>query len=442
VTTTLIKEYVTIPGDALTKREWKQLFKRLTFIDGEGRVLECWRPKAKTGAVQIPRGAWSLLPDRIEYRDKRSLPLGNVMDFELELEPEGQPQFEGQKAAVKSMFKQEQGMIIRPPGSGKTQVALAFIAQAGTPTLVLVHTEDILNQWIEYTKRSIPEAEIGMIRGSTVTVGDITFATVQTFYQMMLEEPEKWRDVFGCVIVDEAHHAPANTWEVILNNLSAYYRFGFTASPTRADGMHPYINILIGPVIHRKKFKSQVPLTVQVVKTDFRYRYRGAWDWGNLVRELITSTKRNRQIAEVVDGESRAGNSILVLSRRVDHLERIAGLMHEPCEILAAKTTNKSERKRILSEFRDGRTRVVLATQLADEALDIPRLSRIALVHPGKHEGRIIQQVGRTIRKHPDKVDAVIYDFADMKVGILRRQFLNRKRSYKKMGAKLKGVLL
>lgn len=217
-----------------------------------------------------------------------------------------------------------------------------------------------------------------------------------------------------------------------MNACPAYYRFGFTASATRADGMHPTMRYLVGPVIHRQKFSSPVKLEVVPVFTEFASIYRGSWDWTPLVGRLVSDKKRNRLIAKVADREIQKGNSVLVLSRRIEHLEAIADLMREDCEILAAARTTKPKRKEILAAFKAGTTRCVLATQLADEALDVPRLNRVLLTHPGKHEGRIIQQIGRAIRNFSGKEDAIIYDFVDKKVGVLNRQWSLRRRTYKK----------
>jgi len=145
---------------------------------------------------------------------------------------------------------------------------------------------------------------------------------------------------------------------------------------------------------------------------------------------LIADDERNQTIAEVADAEVAGGNSVLILSRRIEHLGRIAERMQYPCEILTGQRS-RSDRSRIIRDFREGHIRCLLSTQLADEALDVPRLNRVLLTHPGKHEGRLIQQVGRALRKHPDKKDAKIYDFVDDRVGVLRYQWNQRKRGYK-----------
>jgi superfamily II DNA or RNA helicase len=160
--------------------------------------------------------------------------------------------------AVRAMFDQEQGLVIGQPGMGKSQIILYFCANVKTRSLVLVHTKDILDQWEEYAKLSIPGFDLGVIQGRRQSVGHITIATVQTFKNLIVEDPDKWGKMFGAVILDEAHHAAATTFEQILN-LSAMLDTVSASqqAPTRADKKHPYVQLVLGPIIYRKKFESQ-----------------------------------------------------------------------------------------------------------------------------------------------------------------------------------------
>ena len=435
----IVDSILTIEISELTKRDWERVERSLTFVTDGGDVVTSFMRLVHKGVYIMPRGAWAVLPNSIRYVDNRVCPVLPKLRCTVKLDDVAKDKrFAGQLEAVSEMFEQEQGLIVRPPGTGKTQIALYFAAKCKTRTLVITHTEDILQQWLDYAAVAVPEAEIGVVRGRTVEVGHITIATIQTL-QRFKRKPEFFKQ-FGCVIVDEAHHVAAPSWEAILNVIPAKYRFGFTASPTRADSLHPAMRHIIGPVIHRQKFTSPVKLTVVPVFTKFKSMYRGSWDWTPLVGRLVQDNTRNALIARKVDAEIEKGNSVLVLSRRIEHLERIAGLMRNDTEILTGER-GRSYRKETLQKFRDGTVRCVLATQLADEALDVPRLNRVFLVHPGKHEGRIIQQIGRAIRTHPDKTDAVIYDFVDKKVSVLRRQWSKRKHTYKvnKITVKKKG---
>ena len=431
----IVGKYISIHRRELSDRQWEKLFDKLTFLNGNGEVVECFRAIYTRNRIAIPRGAWNLV-SQLDYVDKRVRPKMPKLNFTVQLDDTTKDErFGDQSEAVKSMFEHEQGQIIRPPGTGKSQIVLAFAAQCETSVLVIVHTEDILNQWTRYISESMPGVIPGVVRGSQCDVRQITIGTVQTLKNYT---GDFWKQ-FGCVVADEAHHGAAPSWEAVLNSCPAYYRFGMTASETRADGMHPALNFILGPVIHKQEFSSPVKLTVTPVRTNFYYGYRGQFDWMPMLNKLVTDDKRNLQIAGVANDEIRNGNSVLILSRRIEHLERIADGVEGRVEILTGKRS-RADRERILAEFRSGKLRCMAATQLADEALDVPRLNRVILTHPGKHEGRLIQQIGRAIRQHPDKQDAVIYDVMDTRVGVLKRQWDQRKRSYKKSKIKVKKI--
>jgi superfamily II DNA or RNA helicase len=430
-----VSRKISIGYDELTEKEWQKLFRALTFVNGDGEIVECWKQIYTRERVDIPRGAWNLV-SQLDYYDKRVKPEAPEMKFTVQLDDVSKDErFGDQTLALKSMLLQEQGQIIRPPGTGKSQIVLAFAAQCKTTCLVIVHTEDILNQWIRYAEESLPGIDVGVIRGSKCELRQLTIGTIQTLRRFPVGDP-LW-EKFGAVIADEAHHGAAPSWEVVMNSCPAFYRFGMTASETRADGMHPALNFIIGPVIHKQEFSSPVSLRVKPVRTSFYFGFRGPFDWMPMLNRLIKDEARNQQIADIATAEIQEGNSILVLSRRIEHLERISLLLNKgEFEILTGKRDSYT-RKCILEDFRDGKLKCLLATQLADEALDVPRLNRVVLTHPGKHEGRLIQQIGRAIRQHPDKDDAVIYDVMDTRVGVLRRQWSQRKQAYKKAGIRV-----
>lgn len=425
----------------LSEREWQRLFKKLRYRV-ENEIYEPWKIIPSKSQVVIPRGAWNHLPDRVTYEDRRVFPEIGMFDFHAELDaklPDGRT-FENQREAVKSILQQQQGIVVRPPGTGKTNIILATCAVIGTTSLILVHTEDILQQWIERVRDTVPDADLGVIRGSEFNIGDITVATIQTFRRRLQEQP-KLAYRFGFVCLDEAHHAAASTFEQVLNEMHARYRIGVTATERRADGRHPYLQTVLGPIIHREKFRSKVPVKVHPIKEHkFKYRMRGSWDYNKgLLPALVRNEERNAIIAKKAKWAMERGHSVLVLSRRIEHLQNIGALMQgESVEILAGELCTKDQRKEILSRFKAGQLKCVLATQLADEALDVPMLSCVILTYPGKHDGRIIQQVGRALREHPGKDKAIIFDVVDDLVPVLRRQWTQRKVAYRKMGISIK----
>lgn len=443
----IVKSYIELKADELSRGEWRTLFKRLTFVDGEGIEVIAYK-LVKGGRVRIPRGAWALLPDHVTYHDRRVLPEHRALKMTMPLDATFDDRsFTGQQAALDKLLSEEQGLVIAQPGFGKTVVALALVAAVNTPWVVFVHTEDIFNQWMDYALNSFESLDIGRIQGKDWSVGDLTIAMVQTVRDQMPRFRRHYADKFGGVIVDEAHHSPAESWEAILNACPAQYRVGFTATETRADGRQALMKHLIGPVIYKHKFELRVRARVIPVKTGFKFSYRGRWDWAPLQAAIVSDEARNKLIADTAMRQVKKGHSTLVLSRRIDHLKNIEAQMlfdwvgngaefKEKVKILTGKTA-RPKRKEMLDQFRSGEIMCLLSTQLADESLDIPRLSRVLLTYPGKHDGKIIQQVGRTLREHEDKQNAVVFDFVDDKIGVLRRQWLQRKDAYKQMKIKI-----
>jgi superfamily II DNA or RNA helicase len=436
-----IDSTITIHKDALTRQEWKGLFTKLTFRDNDDIEVMAFDYVNGTEMIRLPRGTWNLLPVHLVPRDMRSFPAMPKVAYAKTLDIAGH---EGQSDAVAAMFRAQQGQCILPPGRGKTEIALAFIGACKTRTLVVVHTKQLMEQWITRAQQSLPGIEVGKIQGKTCQVGHVTIAMAQTLKRYLQDGGKFWRQ-FGCLIIDESHHAAAETWEWLLNACPAFYRFGLTATDKRADGRQALVNFYIGPVIYRAKFTSAVPISVVPVRTGFKARYRGPFDWTRLLRVLSLDEGRNGLIADYIMREFDAGQSCLVLSRHINHLEQIENHLRErmgterfrQVALLTGRLGSK-KRDAIMDGARAGHIKIVLATQIMDEGADVPILSRIFLTFPGKHDGRIIQQIGRAIRAFPDKIDAVVYDFVDDFIPPLARQYAERKRTYKKLGIQLR----
>jgi len=415
----------------LSRRQWEVLLNALTFVDNNDVEIESYEWLTDRSVVRIPRGMLDALPD-LETTDLRSRPKAPKYQYMKTLDAKG---YEGQLDALGAMAENVQGQIIAPPGKGKTEIGLAFAASCKTRTLVVVHTKDLFEQWYSRAQASVPGIPLGKISGQTCQTETLTIAMAQTLRRYVREGGKFWRQ-FGCVIVDESQHAGAETWEWLLNVCPAYYRFGLTATKRRADGRTPLIRYLIGPVIYDIKFESQVPLFVQPIRTGFKTQYNASSlsGWPKMCRELVADPVRNQFIADNVRRDIQEGHSVLVLSRQIAQLENVQALlnMNGQVAVLTGKVPQR-KRNQMLDSFRDGNLQCILATQLADEGLDVPRLDRVHLTFPGKHDGRIIQQVGRAIRAYADKEDAIIYDYVDDFVSPLARQYLARKLTYTRL---------
>lgn len=433
---------ITIGKDELTKREWEKLLLKLTFRDADDDEISAFRYIPRRDVVQMPRGAWSLLPSHLEVDDRRSRPKLPMVEFVQTLDAPG---YSGQKAAVAAMFEHEQGQVIAPPGVGKTQIGMAFAAACQTRTLVLVHTQDLFKQWLDRAAETCPDMEVGRIQGSTCEIGHVTIATAQTLKRYLEAGPKFWRQ-FGCILVDEAHHAAAETWEWLLNVCPAHYRFGVTASEKRSDGRQAMVRFNIGPVIFKVKFKSQVPMRVVPLSTKFHSKWNGTM-YTRIIKQLVSDEDRNMLIAKVALEEIAEGNTVLILSRQIKHLENISKAMdwlqpnlqeREKWRIVTGKIARQS-RDKYIRQMREGELQCILGTQLFEEGVDIPILNRIVLAYPGT-EITALQKVGRGSRRYEGKTETIVYDLLDDLCRPLAKQYLRRRTWYKSVGIKVEKV--
>ena len=342
-----------------------------------------------------------------------------------------------QRDSVERLAGATQGTVVMPCGGGKSWVGLGAIQRLRTPALVLVHTLDLAEQWREQV-RSRLGVEPGLIGDGVDDPRGITVAVIQALVRWDLDKLDRFLRGFGLLIQDEAHHVAASTFHALVDRSPARYRLGLTATPDREDGLSELLWLFLGQelahVSHEELVSAGVLAVpeVEMVETAFTYPYSAAEDYGGMMAALAADAERNALIAETVARDAHAGHICLVLSARVEHCEALAGLLRARGLEVGALTgaVRRNRRTELLQRARHGELRVLLATTVADEGLDLPRLSRVYLAFPGRARGRTLQRLGRLMRPHPEKLDAVLVDFVDRKVPVLRRQHIDRRRLY------------
>ena len=143
---------------------------------------------------------------------------------------------EHQQSAIEATAKKDLGIIVAPPGSGKTIVALKIIAEKKQPTLIITHRKQIAEQWAEriQTFLGIPKHEIGNIgQGKTKVGKNVTIAMIQSLTKELEKPNNEYINAFGLVIIDECHHIPAKTFRNTISKLNTFYSYGLTATPFR-----------------------------------------------------------------------------------------------------------------------------------------------------------------------------------------------------------------
>ena len=386
---------------------------------------------APRGAVALVREAVRATGQALAFVDRRTVCPEVAFDFGF-----GFALRDYQERAVMALVNRTQGCAIVPCGGGKTVIGTAAVARIGQPAIILVHTHDLVEQWAT-TVRDALGIEAGIVAGGKLDLRDVTVATVQSLITLDEATRRKLGARFGTVILDEAHHAPASVFREVLSWLPGKYRFGLTATPERSDGLTPMLHLCIGPELFRIDHQELVAaghLVVPRVVPIATGATTDAEKHAAIVGDLATDPDRNRLIVDLVAREARAGCSVLVLSGRVDHCQRLAKLISQAGVEAVALTSRVAKKKRtdILDRLRDGSLKVVCATSLADEGLDVSRLERLVLATPARAEGRTIQRLGRLMRPHPGKRTPVLYDLVD-NIPLARRQFAARQRAYRKV---------
>jgi superfamily II DNA or RNA helicase len=176
-----------------------------------------------------------------------------------------------------------------------------------------------------------------------------------------------------------------------------------------------------------------VPIEVQPVFSKYRSSYSASF-YTKLVAQLVRDEERNQLVADVTARQVRKGNSVLVLSRQIKHLELIAERLPEELEGHYAIVTGRlhpREREEMIEALRDGSLRCVLGTQIFEEGVDVPRLNRVVLAFPGT-DVTTLQKVGRATRSFEGKTMSLVIDVVDPDVPVLKRQWGERKHWYEK----------
>lgn len=366
--------------------------------------------------------------------------------------------YDYQVDALRAMKCDHNGILQAPPGSGKTQIGLAYAAYTGKKTLWITHTTDLLNQSRDRAMRYFDKSCIGTISAGKVKIGSaITFATIQTLSKLDLLQ---YRRTWSCIIIDECHHvakSPTSVtmYEKVLNNLAAPYKWGLSATVHRADGLIKATHALLGPIRYSVPPEAVAERTVNAVVIP---RFTGcgipadALDtdgtivYTKLITGLTNVENRNLKILNDLTDNGNYEHYNLILSDRIAHLEWLMNNLPEKARATAVMVTGKmtskmakAERERAIEDMREGKKHYLFATYaLAKEGLDIPRLDRLYLASPQKDYAVIAQAIGRIQRVAPEKGEPIAYDYVDENSKMLRNMYRKRCQTYRKCCCTLK----
>ncbi len=385
--------------------------------------------------IFIPRGFIGKLlrfckETRVEFDfiDERKLKSSISYEFKATLRNH-------QLGVIETISKKDFGVIVAPPGSGKTVVGLKIIANKGQPALIIVHRKQLLEQWIERIEAffGIPKKEIGVIGQGRSKIGkQITVATIQSLPKQL----ESIKDQFGIIIVDECHHVPAETFRKTIEKLQTYYLYGLTATPFRKYSDGKMIFTYLGEIISNIKtteIENYKHAKIIIRNTELDVPFNPKTDeFEVLSKMLIHDTARNKLILEDIKTEINQGKKAVIITERKEHIETLYLFLKQSYEVITLSgedsETSKKSKWKIVQE---GNFQVLITTgQYFGEGTDLQNISSLFLVYPFSFEGKLIQYIGRVQRS---EINPIIYDYRDYKIDYLNKLFLKRNTYYRKI---------
>lgn len=447
-------------------------FKNPDFYKAQAMHLSTYqKPRIICTAIEtdeyicVPRGLRSELVALVEntesavtIQDKTEAGRSIKVHFVGELRAE-------QQAAVDALLAHQNGVLSATTAFGKTVTAAALIAERKVNTLVLVHTQTLMNQWKASLDRFLhidellPEQPKGRGRKKQLSLvgrlgggknhmsGIIDVAIIGSLLEDGDAKPFV-RD-YGMVIVDECHHVAASRFMTVLRESTARYVYGLSATPIRQDGQHPIIFQQCGPIRYRVDAKEQSLLrgfshTLVPRFTRFRKPATAPENWPitDVYATLVESTIRNDLIVQDISLAIGKSHTPLILTERVDHGEMLARRLRKAFPEVGVfflsgqgKTKDKQATMDALRIYPAEKPLAIVATgKYVGEGFDEPRLDTLFVTMPIAWKGTVSQYAGRLHRIYEGKQDVAVYDYVDIHVPVLEKMYHKRLTAYSSLG--------
>ncbi|WP_436936144.1 DEAD/DEAH box helicase family protein [Halovenus marina] len=422
---------------------------RLTDAAPDGAFSDIeFDPRSETG--RVPAVQYAALRDRLAELDIdvddavfESASLNLSSDYQLrEYQRDALGAWEGNG---------RRGVLELPTGSGKTVIGIAAMERLDVPTLVVVPTIDLLEQWEKELDRefSVP---IGRLGGGEQRVEDVTVATYDSAYLRADELGNR----FELLVFDEVHHLGGEGYRDIARLSAASARLGLTATFERSDDAHRAVEELLGPVVYRIDAEELAgehlaPYDIKRIEVELTPDEREEYDRhqeqftdylakssitltsGSDYQKLVKRSGTDPRAREALLAKQRAREVMMNAQRKVDRLADLLDrhrddrvivftahteLVYRLSErfLIPALTheTAASERRAILDRFRAGEYSRVVTANVLDEGVDVPDANVAVVLSGSGSEREFTQRLGRILRPGAGK-RAILYELVTEK---------------------------
>lgn len=332
------------------------------------------------------------------------------------------------------------GILEVPCGRGKTVMALKIISLIKKRTLILVHKEFLMNQWIERIGEFLPGARVGKIQAAVFDIEnkDIVIGMIQTLYDK--EYASGTFDSFGLTIIDEVHRIGSEQFSRTLFKTITPYMLGISATVDRKDKLTNVLYMFIGDKIYEEKRENDDAVCVRAITyqtndsafNEVEVDFRGNTKYSSMIVKLCEYGPRSDFIVRVLGDllEEEPENQIMILCHNRSLLTYLfESITHRNLTTVGFYVGGMKQDKLQETE----KKQIVLATYaMAAEALDIKTLSTLVMVTP---KTDITQSIGRILRvKHANPIVVDIVDAHE----IFQNQWAQRRRFYKKCNYRIR----
>jgi superfamily II DNA or RNA helicase len=322
---------------------------------------------------------------------------------------------------------------------GKTSASLYILSKLKKKTLVIVHKEFLMNQWIERIEQFLPNARIGKIQGPIIDIEnkDIVIGMLQSL--SMKEYPVSMFDSFGLTIIDEVHHISSEVFSNALFKIVTKYMLGLSATMNRKDGTTKVFKMFLGDIIFKSSRNEEMNVVVQAIEyyvddedfNEVKLDYRGNPAYSTMISKLCVYNRRNEFIIKVLSDMfiKNPSQQIMILAHNKNILKYLYdSISHKNIATVGYYVGGMKQQALKETETKQ----VVIATYaMAAEALDIKTLTTLIMATP---KTDIEQSVGRILREKHSR--PIVVDIIDSHQ-LFKNQWLKRKKFYKKENYKI-----